>query len=57
LKDILNELDMRDFNIDLTGFDEKEIENLIPQFNQPNQPELEENIETENECPRCGYKW
>jgi len=23
----------------------------------PNQPEFDENIETDNECPKCGYKW
>ena len=23
----------------------------------PNQPEFDENIETDNECPNCGYEW
>ena len=23
----------------------------------PHQPELDENIETNNECPSCGYEW
>ena len=23
----------------------------------PHQPELDENLETDNECPSCGYEW
>ena len=23
----------------------------------PNQPEFDENIETEHQCPSCGYEW
>ena len=23
----------------------------------PNQPEFDEDIETDNECPSCGYEW
>ena len=23
----------------------------------PNQPEFDEDIETDNECPNCGYEW
>jgi len=58
LKDQLLELDTGAFDMDLTGFDVKEIEALMTQFNpEPNQPEVDENIETENKCPKCGYVW
>jgi ParB-like chromosome segregation protein Spo0J len=58
LKDILEELDTGAFDMDLTGFDDKALGELMTQFHiEPNQPELDENIKTENECPKCGYKW
>ena len=49
-----------DFDIDLTGFDDIEIGELFqdtPDEEPPEEfPEYDENMETENECPRCGYK-
>ena len=51
-----------DFDIDLSFLDEIE----IPELNidiEPNiiagygEKEIDENIETENECPKCGYRW
>lgn len=43
-----------DFNIDLLGLKNFEIE----QTDKPiNEKELDENLETSNECPSCGYTW
>jgi ParB-like chromosome segregation protein Spo0J len=36
------------------GVDIPEINNIEEDFNEK---EVDENIETENECPKCGYKW
>jgi len=57
----LEELQGLDFDIALTGFDEGEInsildnESSIPDDNK----DLDEDAmaETENECPKCGFKW
>lgn len=58
LKDLLQELDTGEFDIEITGFDENEIENLMTQFFNPDeQKEYDENIETTNKCPKCGYEW
>jgi len=61
LKDILEELDTGEFDISLTGFNEQEIEGLMTEFHvedeEINEKEVDENMETENECPKCGYKW
>jgi len=58
LKDLLQELDDGSVDMDLTGFDTKEIEELMTQFHvEPNQPEYDENIEAKNKCPKCGYEW
>ena len=50
-----------DFDIDLTGFDDIEIGELFsdtPDEEPPEEfPEYDEDMETENECPKCGYKW
>ena len=29
----------------------------LPEHKEPNQPEFDENIEMEHECPKCGYEW
>tara|TARA_Y100000814_G_C12348658_1_gene406317 strand:- start:1600 stop:2100 length:501 start_codon:yes stop_codon:yes gene_type:complete len=43
------------------GFDDSDLENLTAGVveNAPPEdfPEIDENIETEHECPKCGYKW
>jgi hypothetical protein len=52
-------LDLDNFKIDLgEPLDIKAvIEKFGPDFGEPNEKEFDENIETENECPKCGYKW
>ena len=29
----------------------------LPEHKEPHQPEFDENIETQHECPKCGYEW
>jgi len=60
LKDLLVEIDTGDFDIEITGFDEGEIENLMTQYYIPddNKPIDEKAMaDTQNECPKCGFKW
>ena len=43
-----------------TGFSEEEIDKLISKaiVSGPHDfPEVDESIDTEHECPKCGYKW
>ena len=49
-----------DFNIDLLGFDEKELKRMLAFGIDDETPpadfkEVDENIPTEHKCPRCGY--
>ena len=46
-----------DFDIELTGFDINEITSEFDFDDEDQQPEFDENIKTDNECPSCGYKW
>jgi ParB-like chromosome segregation protein Spo0J len=52
--------DLRDLGaaLDLTGFDAASLESLLA---GPTPPDgfnaYDENIETEHECPKCGFKW
>lgn len=66
LKDLLEELELSDLDMELTGFDSNEIEELMAAFYDekpfnPKQPddfkEYDEHLETEHQCPRCGYEW
>jgi len=57
LKNLLQELDTGAFDIEITGFDLKEIEDLVTQFHVE-----EDNSEgvisgKSNKCPKCGYEW
>jgi len=60
IKDLLEELDTGDFDMDLTGFTSKEIEDLMTQFHVPeDNKDIDEDAlkDTKNECPKCGFKW
>jgi len=60
LKDLLLELDSGALEMDLTGFDEKAIEDLMTQFHIPDENKsIDETgmADTKNECPKCGFKW
>lgn len=64
LKDLLQELDTGDFDIEITGFDEEEIERLMTQFNPIDLDEDEEEEEEDEDdsktiyhCPKCGFEF
>ena len=58
LKDLITEIDTGAIDVELTGFDEIELKEIIDYENiKINEKEVDENIETKNECPKCGYKW
>ena len=40
------------------GFEDWELPGPIdPDDSEPNEKELDENLETNNTCPKCGYEW
>ncbi len=45
-----------DFDFDLFGIEDFEVKGVdtLPPINEK---ELDENLETDTECPSCGYKW
>jgi ParB-like chromosome segregation protein Spo0J len=57
LKDLLVELDTGEFEIEITGFDSKELENLYSQVRIDEDHSQPKRGVEENECPKCGYKW
>jgi len=60
LKDLLETLDTGAFDMDLTGFGEVEIEDLMTRFYVPEDNKaIDEAImaDTKNECPKCGFRW
>jgi ParB-like chromosome segregation protein Spo0J len=56
-------LQIEDFDLGLTGFDQAEIDRLLDgagpsDVQSPDAfPEVDENIETDHKCPSCGYEW
>lgn len=56
-------LHLQDFDLDLLGFDEKELQGLLDpeQIDSEGPPdefkEVDDDIETEHRCPSCGYEW
>lgn len=56
-------LNLTDFNLDLLGFDEKELSGLLDpeRIDAEEAPEefaeVDEGIETDHRCPSCGYEW
>jgi len=61
LKGVLGELKAADFDLDLAGFDAAALEALLadpPQPEAPDEfPEVDEDLPTEFQCPRCSFKW
>lgn len=47
--------DLRDFDYDLTltGFDDRELKNLLDELDNPGKPDADSHSESEN-CPKCG---
>lgn len=61
LNNLLKEINTEKIDIELTGFDMIEIENLMTQFYIPdNEPEFDESIANnikKIKCPKCGYEF
>lgn len=60
LKDIIEELDTGEIDLDLTGYDQESLETLMSQFHEPDKEG--ENTETADKsvmhsCPSCGFKF
>lgn len=55
----IKDIELGDFKVDLgEAIDLKGVvERYGPNLDGPNEKEFDENIETTNECPKCGYKW
>jgi hypothetical protein len=54
----LEEINLEDFKVDLS--EPITIKNILEDFGPnfiPKEKEIDENIETGNECPKCGYRW
>jgi len=47
--------------LDFTGFSDKDLERLNKEFEgiikEYKEKEIDNNLQTKNECPKCGYKW
>jgi len=52
----IQEMDGINFDIDLLGIKDFVIEPM-DKFEIPKEKELDENVETKNECPSCSYRW
>ena len=56
-------LQLQEFDLDLLGFDEKELAGLLDpeRIDAEQSPqefeEVDEDIETDHRCPSCGYEW
>lgn len=60
LKDLIEQMDTGEIDLDFTGYDQGGLENLMSQFHVPGEnTTIDENelSVTENECPDCGFKW
>lgn len=59
LKDLLEELSGGEgLDMEGLGFDEATLEGLMRSVSPPDDfPEVDENLKTEHECPKCGYVW
>jgi len=58
----LADLREADFDLGLIGFDVEEIEAALNPPERDDTPpddfaDVDENIDTEHECPKCGYRW
>lgn len=61
LKDLIEEMDTGDFDLDLTGFDELDLKGLMSAFHVPDsEPEYDEScadgVKT-TICPECGHEF
>jgi len=59
LNELILDLEEQDYDIELTGFDEKELDSI---FTDPENVDINADLDEENEyilvkCPKCGYEW
>lgn len=60
LKDIIEELDSGEIDLEFTGYTNGDLENLMSEFHVQDDNQLLDEIalgDIENECPSCGFKW
>ena len=58
LRDLAEDLDSGSFDMELTGVDHAAREELMTAAAPPEAfAEVDENIPTEHQCPKCGYAW
>jgi len=61
LKDLIEEIDTGEIDLEITGFSLADLGELMGKTFVDKIPEdfkeIDENIKTEHECPKCGYKW
>jgi ParB-like chromosome segregation protein Spo0J len=56
--DIIVELDQQNYPLELTALSLQEITSYVEgPIYPPDGKEYDENIETKNKCPKCGYEW
>jgi ParB-like chromosome segregation protein Spo0J len=54
----VGELSDLEFNLSLIGFSIGELTDIMATAQAPGEfPEVGENIDTEHQCPKCGYRW
>jgi len=58
LNDLLIELDTGDFDMESVGYSEDELKELLGYVPEDNK-DIDEGAmkDTDNECPKCGFKW
>jgi hypothetical protein len=58
LKVELQELKLHDFDMPLLGLDDVKLVGFLAGATPPSEfREFDENVPTEHQCPKCGYKW
>lgn len=61
LKEEIENLQLNEYDINLLGFEQLEITNILKKLKEnvdlEEFEEFSEKIETKHECPRCGFKW
>ena len=61
LREVLAELKAGDFDLDLAGFDAEALAGLLADPPAPTPPEdfpeVDEDLPTEYQCPKCAYRW
>lgn len=57
LHEIFLELESMDVDLDATGFEVEDREMIHNIDNNPREKFVNENLETEHKCPKCGYEY